>query len=421
MSVLDVFKKHKQKKAGVEPEKVSAPIPTYDQEELFVTDVGTPSALDNQNMGTTTGGAAQPSVSDSGSSSSTAQTTPVVATPSWINAGSYEAAAKQDPNISRGQYAYELGKYRREQGQPDLSYAEWSQILKGQDPYETEAERLKREKNMRIAKNINAIGTFINALVNYNRVKNGRVGYTPDKGTDTYNRLERIRMGQEQLAQSRAKDYLGAMAQDRAERAKAEAAAAAAQKAERDYQFKVKELEWKMENARTEAERKKAADDLAAAKFAYQKQQDEIKNKLEAKKADTAAAQGWARINNSKAGSVATSAPASDGSVWVRSKPLSKEEAMQLVMGSDLGKDKDFLDSFRATSTTTGEDGETIRKGDVNWFEAVSRLMADKMISAESLSNMGYKTQMAAPKAKQVEGFKGNPTAKTVGGFGNTK
>lgn len=414
MSVLDVFKKHKQKKAGVEPEKVSAPISTYDQEELSVTDIGTPSALDNQNMGTTTGGAAQPSVSDSGSSSSTAQTTPVVATPSWINAGSYEAAAKQDPNISRGQYAYELGKYRREQGQPDLSYAEWSQILKGQDPYETEAERQKREKNMRIAKNINAIGTFINALVNYNRVKNGRVGYTPDKGTDTYNRLERIRMGQEQLAQSRAKDYLGAMAQDRAERAKAEAAAAAAQKAERDYELKVRELELKEKTAKTEAERK-------AAEAERKKLESDRDYKLKQEQAATNKALGWARINNSKAGSVATSAPASDGSVWVRSKPLSKEEAMQLVMGSEMGKDKDFLDSFRATSTTTGEDGETIRKGDVNWFEAVSRLMADKMISAESLSNMGYKTQMAAPKAKQVEGFKGNPTAKTVGGFGNTK
>ena len=215
-----------------------------------------------------------PASVDAGAVTNEAASAPKVSTPSWINAGSYEAAAKLDPNISRGQYAYEIGKYRREQGQPDLSYTEWANILKGQDPYETEADRQKREKNMRTANRINAIGSFINALVNYNRVKSGHVGYTPDKGTDTYNRLERIRLGQEQLAQSRAKDYLGAMAQDRAERAKTEAAAAAAQKAERDYQFKVKELEWKMGNAHTEAERKKAADALAAAKFAYEQEKD---------------------------------------------------------------------------------------------------------------------------------------------------
>ena len=239
-----------------------------------MTDVGTPSVSDNQNMGTTTGGAAQPSVSDSDSSTSTAQTTPVVATPSWINAGSYEAAAKQDPNISRGQYAYELSKYRREQGQPDLSYTEWSNIIKGQDPYETEAERKKRERRMKTAKILTGVGSVLGNLVNYVRAKNGHVAMNLDSGAAGYNRLDRIRQGQEQLARSRAKDYLGAMAQDRAERAKAEAAAAAAQKAERDYQFKVKELEWKMENAQTEAERKKAADDLAAAKFAYQQEKD---------------------------------------------------------------------------------------------------------------------------------------------------
>ena len=274
MSLLDIFKKHKEKKAAADPEKVSAATSTNDQEGLSVTDVGTPSVSDNQNMGTTTGGAAQPSVSDSDSSTSTAQTTPVVATPSWINAGSYEAAAKQDPNISRGQYAYELSKYRREQGQPDLSYTEWSNIIKGQDPYETEAERKKRERRMKTAKILTGVGSVLGNLVNYVRAKNGHVAMNLDSGAAGYNRLDRIRQGQEQLARSRAKDYLGAMAQDRAERAKAEAAAAAAQKAERDYQFKVKELEWKMENAQTEAERKKAADDLAAAKFAYQQEKD---------------------------------------------------------------------------------------------------------------------------------------------------
>ena len=271
MSVFDVFKKHKEKKeAANKPVEAAPSYPDYTEGSLSITDTTNPSADSVQNRGETVQ-VSQPAVVASADNATKS------ATPSWINAGSYEAAAKQDPNISRGQYAYEVSKYRREQGQPDLSYAEWSSIIKDKDPYETEAERQKREKNMRLAKNINAIGSFINSLVNYNRVNRGHVGYTPDKGTDMYNRLERIRQGQEKLAQSRAKDYLGAITLDRAERAKAEAAAAAAQKSERDYQLKVKELEWKMKNAQTEAERKKAADDLAAAKFAYQKEYDAAK------------------------------------------------------------------------------------------------------------------------------------------------
>lgn len=263
MSLRDRIKKYIGKKdASVQPE-ASGSISDYAEDELSVTDINAPSATDVQ----LTGEGSLPTSREINSSTPSSTTLPVSATPSWINAGSYEAAAKQDPNISRGQYAYELGKYRREQGQPDLSYTEWANIIKGQDPFETAAEKEKREKNMRIAKNINAIGSFINALVNYNRVKGGHVSYRPDNGTEGYNRLERIRTGQQALAQSRAKDYLGMMAQDRAERAKAEAAAAAAAKDQRDYELKISELEWKKENAKTEAERKAAADALAKEKF----------------------------------------------------------------------------------------------------------------------------------------------------------
>lgn len=195
-------------------------------------------------------------------------------TPAWVKVGSYEDLVKINPNWSRGQYAYELGKYRRENGMPDLSYAEWANIIKGQDPYETEAERQKREKNMRTASQINALGSFLNALVNYNRVKSGHVGYTPDKGTEAYNRLERMRLGQEQLARSNARDYLGALAQDRAERAKEAAAEAAAKEKERNYEIKKADLEWKIQNAKNEAGRKAAADELARLKFEHQKAKD---------------------------------------------------------------------------------------------------------------------------------------------------
>ena len=258
MGIFGRFRNYKDKKKA-EQETLQQPVTEAPAEELSVTYMTAPSPQDKADK--------SPQAPDLSIKQDN--------TPAWVNAGSYEELVKTNPNVSRGQYAYELSKYRRSQGQPDLSYAEWSNILKGQDPYETEADRQKRERRMKTAKILTGVGSVLGNLVNYVRAKNGHVAMNLDDGTQGYNRLERIRMGHEQLARSNAKDYLGAIAQDRAERAKQEAAAAAAKQAERNYQMKVNELEWKMNNAKTEAERKKAADDLAAQKFAWQKQKDE--------------------------------------------------------------------------------------------------------------------------------------------------
>lgn len=281
MGILDRVRERRAKKAGNTSVMPVGQETERPNEELSVTTLETPAPpvsqpaetagyAPNEELSMTDMNAPAPPETKAAGTSVTTQPASTYTTPSWINAGSYEKAAQMDPNISRGQYAYELSRYRREQGQPDLSYAEWSQIIKGQDPYETAAERQKRERNLRIANQINAVGSFLNALVNYNRVKSGHVGYTPDKGTEGYNRLERIRQGQEALARSNAKDYLGMIAQDRAERAKTEAAKAAAERDARDYQLKVEDLKWKIENARTEAGRKKAQDELNKLKFEEQ-------------------------------------------------------------------------------------------------------------------------------------------------------
>lgn len=272
MGIFGRFKNYKDKKKKDKQESLQQPATETPAEELSVTGMTAPSPQDKADKspqapiqtGELTAAAQAPDLSIKQDN-----------TPAWVNAGSYEELVKTNPNVSRGQYAYELSKYRRSQGQPDLTYAEWSNILKGQDPYETEADRQKRERRMKTAKILTGVGSVLGNLVNYVRAKNGHVAMNLDDGTQGYNRLERIRMGQEQLARSNAKDYLAAIAQDRAERAKQEAAAAAAKQAERNYQMKVNELEWKMNNAKTEAERKKAADDLAAQKFAWQKQKDE--------------------------------------------------------------------------------------------------------------------------------------------------
>ena len=299
MGIFGRFKKYKDKrKAEQDPlqDQQQAEAPA---EELSVTDMTAPSSLDQADKtpqapiqtGELTAAAQTPDLSIKQDN-----------TPPWINAGSYEELVKTNPNVSRGQYAYELSKYRRSQGQPDLSYAEWSNIIKGQDPYETEAERQKRERRMKTAKILTGVGSVLGNLVNYVRAKNGHVAMNLDDGTQGYNRLERLRMGQEQLARSNAKDYLGAIAQDRAERAKQEAAAAAAKQAERNYQMKVNELEWKMNNAKTEAERKKAADELAAQKFAWQKQKDEITLKETQRHNKASEATARARVDKTGSG-----------------------------------------------------------------------------------------------------------------------
>lgn len=326
MGILERAKNYKKKKEGESEVLLSEQSSTTEwaPEELSVTDIDTPSPQDKvvkkdpvvkevpTQDGELTAAVQKPDMK--------VQTV----APKWINAGSYEEAAKSDPNISRGQYAYELSKYRRSQGQPDLSYAEWSNIIKGQDPYETEAERKKRERRMNTAKILTGVGSMLGNLVNYVRAKNGHVAMDLDDGTQAYNRLERIRMGQEQLARSNAKDYLSAVAHDRAERAKQEAAAAAAKQAERNYQLKVDELEWKIQNARNEAERKKAADELEALKFAWQKQKDEAT--MNETQRSNKAKEAIARVRAEKTGSGSSSKKYLDLKTGSGSKRYSPEE-----------------------------------------------------------------------------------------------
>lgn len=219
-------------------------------------------------------------------------------TPAWVKAGSYEELVKTNPNVSRAQYAYELGKYRREQGLPDLSYQEWANIIKNRNPYETEAERQKREKRLRRAEILNGVGSVLGNLVNYVRARNGNVAMNLSDGTEGYNRIERIRQGQEQLGRSYAKDYMGAIAQDRAERAKEAAAAAAAAQRERDYRLKEAELKVKIENARSERERKAAADELARMKFKHQQETDAAKLKETQRNHQAQEAVSWYRAKN---------------------------------------------------------------------------------------------------------------------------
>ena len=147
MGIFGRFKNYKDKKKA-EQESLQQPATDAPAEELSVTDMTAPSPQDKADKspqdpiqtGELTVAAQAPDLSIKQDN-----------TPAWVNAGSYEELVKTNPNVSRGQYAYELSKYRRKQGQTDLTYAEWSNIINGQDPYETEADRQKRERRMKTA------------------------------------------------------------------------------------------------------------------------------------------------------------------------------------------------------------------------------------------------------------------------------
>lgn len=274
MSALERYREHKEKqeKASLMPETN-----TEEKTEEKPVEESAPATPQPEVTADTPPPAVQPSTLQNGSGDEATQpsvTSGQDNTPAWVKAGSYEEVVKTNPNWSRAQYLYELSKYRREQGLPELSYPEMSVILKDKNPYETEAERKKRENKLKRAAIINGVGSVLGNLVNYVRAKNGHVAMNLSDGTEGYNRLERIRQGQELLGRSYAKDYLGAIAQDRAERAKEAAAAAAAEQRERDYRYKTAKLEMEMENAKSERARQAAADGLAKLKFEYQQAKD---------------------------------------------------------------------------------------------------------------------------------------------------
>lgn len=324
--------------------------------------------------------------------------------PSWVTAGSYEEAVKSTPKLSRADYIHGVSKYRRDHGLPDMDRKEVNDVLQWRDPYETEEQRLKREKRMRTAQILTGVGDVLGNLVNYVRARNGNPAMDLSGIREGYNRIDRIRQGQQQLANVRAKEYLDALERDRTQRVQEDLRKAQQEQAERAHQLEVQRLKIKMDSAKSDAERKAFADALKKAEFEWkvQKENAQLKETERANRAREATANARVYRDDYK---VATSAMDSDGNTWTRNSPLSKEEAMRLVKGSDAAKDPTFLEGFRATTTTTNEKGETIRRGDVNWFEAAAQLMADKRIPSYVLSEMGYKEGKKAsskPEAKKV-------------------
>ena len=310
--------------------------------------------------------------------------------PDFVKAGSYEEFVKTNPDISRGQYAYDMAKYRREQGLPDMTYPEWVNIIKNQDPFETEAERQKREKRMKRAYILNGVGSILGNLVNYVRARNGNVAMKLDDGSQGYNRLDRLRQGREQLARSNAKDYLGAIQLDRAERAKEEQQKILREQQKKAMEMDMMRLQVAIDNAKSDSERRKFEQDLATKKFEYQQQLD--KEKLAEQRRHNQAQESISRDRAENGGGndgIGSTATAEDGTFMTRKKPLSKEEAFQIVSGT---RDSEgYHEMFRTKTVTTNENGQTVRTGDVDWVKLAGWLIAQKKVPKSVLKNMGYK------------------------------
>lgn len=252
--------------------------------------------------------------------------------PDFVRMG-YDEWAKQHPNTSRGEYAYALSNYRRKNGQPDLSYAEWQNIIKGNNPWETEADKKKRERREKAAFLIDGVGGLLGNIVNYVRAKNGHVAMPGFDVGKAYDRLNLLRQGQEKIANRNYQAYMDAIVRDRAEKAKKDAAAAALAAEQRKYQHAID-----LEGLKQNSPYNKARIDTQAAQSEYYRTRTaglQSDNEYKPKKQEAELKLLGARTNQANAAArrsagtdkyveietpdgVMTYSPAKNGSNWIQ-------------------------------------------------------------------------------------------------------
>lgn len=120
----------------------------------------------------------------------------------------YDKASKVNPNISRSQYISEVAKYRQEKNLDPISYDEVFQALGGKNPYITPEEEKKREKRMKAATYVDAIGGVLANLVNYVRTTNGNPSMNLSSLGRNEQRINAIRDYYSNLDKSKYSSYL---------------------------------------------------------------------------------------------------------------------------------------------------------------------------------------------------------------------
>lgn len=120
----------------------------------------------------------------------------------------YDKASKVNPNMSRSQYISEVAKYRQEKNLDPMSYDEVFQALGGKNPYITPEEEKKREKRMKAATYVDAIGGVLANLVNYVRTTNGNPSMNLSSLGRNEQRINAIRDYYSNLDKSKYSSYL---------------------------------------------------------------------------------------------------------------------------------------------------------------------------------------------------------------------
>lgn len=329
-------------------------------------------------------------------------------TPEWAKM-SYEDLVKIQPNVSRGQYAYALSNHRRQTGQPDLSYAEWQNIIKGNNPWETEKEKKTRERREKAAFLIDGIGGLLGNLVNYVRAKNGHVAMQGFDVGKAYDRYRQLQQGQQKLAQNNYQSYMDAIVRERAERAKNEAAAAsraqAEQKAQQDYEYRMGQLQIQMMNAKTAADKARLEAEARRVKAEHDRKYDALRH--------SETVRHNKEMEGRSSNRVATSASTAKGKIMTRSTPLSMQEAKMIVERYYDGESP--VEDLYAMKGNNGK-----KNGKVDWMSAAEDILADQIVDSSFLESLGY--EMSGDdlgQTKTVAGYGGGQSAsKRIAGYG---
>lgn len=143
----------------------------------------------------------------------------------WRRTASYDEAVKIDPTLTRAGYIGGVSQYRAENGMQPLSFAELYSNLAGHNPFQSAEQEAKQEQKLRRAERVNAIGNVLANLVNYVRTVNGNPAMRLQPIAAGQQRIDQLRAYQDALDNSRYKDYMAILGQQRAEDAARDAAA----------------------------------------------------------------------------------------------------------------------------------------------------------------------------------------------------
>ena len=186
----------------------------------------------------------------------------------WQEMSAQEAYAAH-PQLSPAAYLSGVASYRKQKGQEGLSYTELAEALRGRDPLQSEEDRIKAERRLHAAENINAVGSVLANLVNV-RTRRGNPSMNHSgAGREGQARIDRIRQYGDNLARQNYQDYIGAIARDRAEQARIDVEQARQDRwkaqqaaAEREYNWNTYKFE--TEQAAKAAESRRKAEENAA-------------------------------------------------------------------------------------------------------------------------------------------------------------